>query len=73
MLNREIFRLSENKVIKDELIEMEQAEMRKEEVERFKLFREKLNKIREEERKFRISSKTKQIEDCETLQVTNKF
>ncbi len=56
-------------IIKDENVEKEQARMRKMEMENFLQFKDQINKFREDERKYRLHQKIKQIEECETLQV----
>ena len=56
-------------VIKDEAFEKEQTQMRKMEMDSFLSFKDQIHKFREEERKFRLHQKLKQIEDCEALQV----
>ena len=55
--------------IKDENFEKEQARMRKIEFDKFISFKDQMNKFREEERKYRLQQKIKQIEECEILQV----
>ena len=59
-------------IIKDEEFEKEQANMRKLEMENFTQFKDQINKFREDERKFRLQQKLKQIEECENLQVNQK-
>lgn len=54
---------------KDENFEKEQAQMRKIEFDKFSSFKDQMNKFREEERKYRLQQKIKQIEECEILQV----
>lgn len=55
--------------IKDENFEKEQAQLRKMDYDNFTSFKEQMNKFREEERKYRLQQKIKQIEECEILQV----
>jgi len=55
-------------VFKDENIERQLAEERKQEFDNFRYIREQILRIREEERKNTITYKSKQIEECETLQ-----
>jgi len=59
-------------IIKDEEFEKEQANMRKLEMENFIQFKDQINKFREDERKYRLQQKLKQIEECENLQVNKK-
>ena len=59
-------------IIKDEEFEKEQANMRKLEMENFIQFKDQINKFREDERKYRLQQKLKQIEECENLQVNQK-
>jgi len=59
-------------IIKDEEFEKEQANMRKLEMENFVQFKDQINKFREDERKYRLQQKLKQIEECENLQVNQK-
>jgi hypothetical protein len=59
-------------IIKDEEFEKEQANMRKLEMENFIQFKDQTNKFREDERKYRLQQKLKQIEECENLQVNQK-
>ncbi|CAF0778069.1 unnamed protein product [Brachionus calyciflorus] len=54
--------------LKDENFEKEQDNLRKKEFESFVSFKEQMNKFREEERKYRLQQKIKQIEECEILQ-----
>ena len=56
-------------IIKDEEFEKEQTHMRKLEMENFLKFKDQINKFREDERKYRLQQKLKQIEECENLQV----
>jgi hypothetical protein len=56
-------------IIKDEEFEKEQTNMRKMEMENFLKFKEQISKFREDERKYRLQQKLKQIEECENLQV----
>lgn len=55
--------------IKDENFQKEQARIRKIQFEKFTSFKDQMNKFREEERKYRLQQKIKQIEECEILQV----
>ena len=56
-------------IIKDENVEKEQARLRKMEMDNFLQFKEQINKFRDDERKYRLQQKIKQIDDCESLQV----
>lgn len=58
-------------IIKDENFEKEQARLRKMEMDNFLQFKDQINKFREDERKYRLQQKIKQIEECENLQVFN--
>lgn len=55
-------------IIKDEEFEKSQAKLRKMEMENFLQFKDEMSKFREEERKYRLQQKLKQIEECEALQ-----
>lgn len=56
-------------MFKDEQVERKLAEERKQEFDNFRYIREQILRIREEERKNTIMYKSKQIDECETLQV----
>lgn len=56
-------------MLKDEIFEREQAKLRKMEFDNFMAFKEQISKFRDEERKYRLNEKLKQIEECENLQV----
>ena len=55
--------------VKDEAFVREQEERRKGEVGEFVRLREQMARFREDERKYRLYQKLKQIEECEILQV----
>ena len=57
-------------IFKNENFEKEEEEIRKNEVNKFLLFKEQILKFREEERKYRLYQKMKQIEEYEILQVS---
>lgn len=56
-------------VLKDNQFAAEQDRQRKKEVSEFMQFKEQMVKFREEEKKYRLYQKLKQIEECESLQV----
>lgn len=56
-------------ILKDELYEKDQDQKRKLEYEEFAAFKEQMTKFRDEERKYRLFQKIKQIEEYEGLQV----
>ena len=60
---------NERCIVKDQNYEKEQEEIKKIEYENFLRFRDQMIKFREDERKYRLSEKLKQIQDCEELQV----
>jgi hypothetical protein len=68
------FRPTNNGIVikKDEAFIKEQDKQRKAEVSNFILLKDQMLKFREEERKYRLYQKLKQIEECEALQVTFK-
>ncbi len=55
-------------IYKDKYFQEEQSKMRKAEFENYLKFKDTLIKFREEERKYRLQQKLKQVEECETLQ-----
>lgn len=63
------YRATNNRIIKDESIEQQQAEFKKREIEQFNEIRERMVRTREEERKNRMLAKLRQLDECETLQV----
>ena len=58
-------------MLKDDNFIKEQDKQRKMEIHNFMQFKEQMTKFRDEEKKYRLYQKLKQIEDCETLQVRN--
>lgn len=56
-------------VLKDDEFVREQEKKRKSEVNDFMKFKEQMGKFREDEKKYRLYQKLKQIEECEILQV----
>jgi hypothetical protein len=56
-------------IFKNDKYEKEQDELRKTEYEEFLAFKDQIIKFRDEERKYRLQQKIKQIEECEELQV----
>jgi hypothetical protein len=55
-------------IYKDKYFQEEQTKMRKAEFENYLKFKDTLIKFREEERKYRLQQKLKQVEECESLQ-----
>lgn len=60
---------NDGRVLKDDRFQREQDELRKREIQNFLEFKSDLSRFREEEKKFRVHQKMRQLEEYEALQL----